>query len=51
MIKATRYLMNKEEYDNCMNASDQKVEIDKFWLSIGGSNERAKECLRNTMGE
>jgi|GEM_PF-686142 len=50
MIKATRYLMNKEEYDNCMNASDQKVEIDKFWLSIGGSNERAKELLKKYYG-
>lgn len=50
MIKATRYLMNKEEYDECMNAQDQKAAIDKFWLTIGGSNERAKELLKKYYG-
>lgn len=50
MIKATRYLMNKEEYDDCMNAADQKAAIDRFWLTIGGSNERAKELLKKYYG-
>lgn len=50
MIKATRYLMNKEEYDQCMNAEDRKSAIDKFWVTIGGSNERAKELLKKYYG-
>ncbi len=50
MIKCTRYIMSKEEYDNCMNASDQKACIDDFWKAIAGSNERAKELLRKYYG-
>ncbi|MBK7817199.1 MAG: GWxTD domain-containing protein [Sphingobacteriaceae bacterium] len=46
MINCTRYIMNKIEFENCKNASDQKLCIDNFWLTIGGSNERAKELLR-----
>jgi GWxTD domain-containing protein len=46
MVNCTRYIMNKVEFENCKNASDQKLCIDNFWLAIGGSNERAKELLR-----
>lgn len=46
MINSTRYIMNKVEYENCVNATDKKMCIDNFWLAIGGSNERAKELLR-----
>lgn len=46
MINCTRYIMNKIEFENCKTASDQKLCIDNFWLTIGGSNERAKELLR-----
>lgn len=46
MILCTRYIMAKKEFDNCINASDQKAAIDKFWLDISGSNERAKELIR-----
>jgi GWxTD domain-containing protein len=50
MIRCTRYLMNKEEYDKCLDAKDQKAEIDHFWLTIGGSNERAREILKRYYG-
>jgi GWxTD domain-containing protein len=46
MIKCTRYIMSKDEFQNCMQANDQKLCIDQFWLGIAGSNERAKELLR-----
>ncbi len=46
MILATRYIMAKKEFDNCINASDKKNAIDKFWLGIAGSNERAKELIK-----
>lgn len=50
MIDCTRYLMNKEEYDECKTASDKKNCIDNFWISIGGSNERARELLKKYYG-
>lgn len=50
MILATRYIMAKKEFDNCMLSSDKKGAIDKFWLDIAGSNERAKELIRKYYG-
>lgn len=46
MILATRYIMAKREFDNCINAIDKKVCIDKFWTDLGGSNERATELIK-----
>lgn len=46
MILSTRYIMAKREFDDCIKEADKKVAIDKFWLSIGGSNERATELLK-----
>jgi GWxTD domain-containing protein len=50
MINCTRYLMSREEFEDCKNSSDRKSCIDKFWLNIGGSNERARELLRRYYG-
>lgn len=46
MINCTRYIMTKEEFLACKNAVDKKGAIDKFWLELGGSKERAKELLK-----
>ncbi len=46
MILATRYIMAKKEFDNCLQSPDQKSAIDKFWVEIAGSTERAKELIR-----
>lgn len=46
MILATRYIMAKREFENCINATDKKACIDKYWVDIGGSNERATELIR-----
>lgn len=46
MIQCTRYIMSREEYETCLNATDTKVAIDNFWLSIGGSQERSRELLK-----
>lgn len=46
MIQCTRYLMSKEEFEKCLVADDSKAAIDKFWLDIGGSQERARELVR-----
>lgn len=50
MILSTRYIMAKKEFDNCMQAADKKAAIDKFWLEIAGSNERAKELIKKYYG-
>ena len=50
MIMATRYIMAKKEFDNCMIADDKKAAIDKFWVDIAGSNERAKELIKKYYG-
>lgn len=46
MILASRYIMAKKEFESCLYAPDQKAAIDKFWIDIGGSSERAKELIR-----
>ncbi len=46
MIQCTRYIMNREEFTHCLEAQNKKAAIDKFWLEIGGSNERARELLK-----
>lgn len=51
MVNCTRYIMNKAEFEECKDAPDKKVLIDKFWINIGsGSNERAKQLLKRYYG-
>jgi GWxTD domain-containing protein len=50
MISCCRYIMSREEFEACQNAPDKKAAIDKFWLGIGGSNERARELLKRYYG-
>ncbi|WP_317899487.1 GWxTD domain-containing protein [Aurantibacillus circumpalustris] len=50
MIDCTRYLMSKDEFENCKDALDKKNCIDNFWLELGGSNERARELLKRYYG-
>lgn len=46
MIKCTRYIMSKKEYEDCLASVNKKQAIDEFWLDVAGSNERAKELIR-----
>jgi GWxTD domain-containing protein len=46
MIMSTRYIMNRDEFEQCQSATEKKAAIDKFWLMLGGSNERARELLK-----
>ena len=50
MIDCTRYLMSKDEFEKCKDATDKKNCIDDFWLTVGGSNERARELLKRYYG-
>ncbi|HXD91701.1 MAG TPA: GWxTD domain-containing protein, partial [Bacteroidia bacterium] len=46
MIAATRFIMNKDEHQKMINASDKQAAIDKFWLTLGGGEDRAKELIK-----
>jgi GWxTD domain-containing protein len=46
MTEATRYIMNREEYERVKNSTDVKREIELFWKEIGGSKERARELIK-----
>jgi len=50
MINCTRYIMSKSEFELCKDATEKKAAIDKFWLTVGGSNERARELLKRYYG-
>jgi GWxTD domain-containing protein len=46
MIAATRFIMNKDEYQKMINAKDKQAAIDNFWLTLGGGEDRAKELIK-----
>lgn len=50
MILATRYIMAKKEFDNCMNNPDKKAAIDQYWMEVAGSAERAKSLIKKYYG-
>jgi GWxTD domain-containing protein len=45
MIKSLRYISTKAEYENLFSM-DPKLSIEKFWTSIAGSNDKAKEFIK-----
>jgi len=46
MIAASRFIMNKEEYQKLTDATDKQSAIEAFWLSLAGNNDRAKELIK-----
>lgn len=46
MIAASRFIMNKEEYQKLISATDKQAAIEAFWVSLAGSEERAKELIK-----
>ena len=48
MVEAMRYLTKNEEYEALMNGSNQKLELDNFWMKMAKGNvENAKILLRS----
>lgn len=41
-----RFITTNEEYSQMMNEEGLKKNVDKYWLSIGGNPERARELIR-----
>lgn len=46
MIAASRFIMNKEEYQKLLDASDKQSAIESFWLGVAGNGDRAKEMIK-----
>ncbi len=46
MIGPMRYISTKKEYEVLTEAENKKLAVDKFWLNIAGSTERAKTMIR-----
>jgi GWxTD domain-containing protein len=46
MIAATRFIMNKDEYQKIASANDKEAAINNFWLTLGAGEDRAKELIK-----
>ncbi|MBL7929055.1 MAG: GWxTD domain-containing protein [Bacteroidia bacterium] len=46
MIESLRYITNNNEYSKLRSASDKKEAIDRFWIELSGSRERARTLIR-----
>ncbi|TXB65365.1 GWxTD domain-containing protein [Vicingus serpentipes] len=46
MIAPMRYISTKDEYNKLLEAENQKVAMDEFWLDIAGSTERARTLIK-----
>ncbi len=46
MLPPLRFLTSKDEFQELNEISNKKEAVDKFWLSCGGSKERARELIR-----
>lgn len=46
LFRPLRYITTNEEYNEMEAEKNKKTAIDNFWLTVGGSKERAKELIR-----
>lgn len=46
MIGPMRYISTKKEYEELTGSENKKIAVDKFWLNIAGSTDRAKTLIR-----
>ncbi len=47
MIEPLRYITTGKEYKDIASTSDPKTTVDSFWIAAAGSEERAKELIRD----
>ncbi|MDQ3189980.1 MAG: GWxTD domain-containing protein [Bacteroidota bacterium] len=45
MLNPLRYITSKQEFDELFNAENKKEALDKFWLNLSGSKDRARELI------
>jgi GWxTD domain-containing protein len=46
MIGPMRYISTKREYAALTEATNKKIAVDKHWINLAGSNERARTLIR-----
>ncbi len=46
MVSALRFVTSKNEFEDLMDAADQKEALDKFWLRIANNPDRARELIK-----
>ena len=46
LIESTRYLTTSKEHLKLVQSSNKKIELDRFWLDISGSQEQARKLIR-----
>ena len=46
MIEATRYLTSKKEFEEISTNTSRKAAVDKFWLDIGGNQDRTRTLIK-----
>jgi len=46
MIEAMRYISTRKEFSYLNESENSKAAVDKFWLDIAGSNDRARTLIR-----
>jgi GWxTD domain-containing protein len=50
LIESLRYITNNNEYNKLSSAADKKEAIDRFWIELSGSRERARTLIRKYYG-
>lgn len=46
LIDATRYLTTSKEHLKLVQSTNKKIDLDRFWLEKGGSQEQARKLIR-----
>ena len=46
MVEPMRYITTKKEFTFLYESEDKKAAVDKFWLDVAGSSERARTLIR-----
>ncbi len=46
MIPPMRYITTSKEFEQLITAENPKLEVDKFWKDVAGSNDRARTLIR-----
>lgn len=46
LIESTRYLTTSKEHLKLVQSKNKKIELDRFWLDISGSQEQARKLIR-----
>ncbi len=47
LLYPLRYLTTKKEFEELSESGKAKVTVDKFWLAVGGNQDRSKVLIRN----